>query len=350
MDTGAMEAKEAASQQAQRVGVGGAKTSGSKMAKKALALQGSGKVGGVMFRAKATFKNWCPCALALMIGWLDAGTTFVSCMTKCMMTAMAMALGEVMARSIGLDCFLAKIVEMIGGGGCFPADATISTEHFGAYPMHQLRVGHRIMSTKQGSNNGHITHSDVYFFAHQEHDTLAQFVQLTLANKRILETTATHFVPVSPQCIPGVWQNMYAEDVRKGMCLFSLSKSGTTSELVHVKSIQQVLRKGLYAPYTTSADLFVNGVLASAHSDWFLDTIAKHTVGVGALPWIYQQLLIPARMLYWMVGPQDARAQLEQYQSQMNSAADEQAVLKPYLDLTFEAFRILMTRVQVSWF
>merc|ERR1712216_1105650 len=96
------------------------------------------------------------------------------------------------------------------------------------------------------------------------------------------------------------WQNMYAEDVRKGMCLFSLSGKGNTPEIVPVQTVQQVVRKGLYAPYTTSGDLFVNGVLASAHSDWFLDTIAKHTVGVGALPWVYQRCgSLPACSTGW---------------------------------------------------
>jgi hypothetical protein len=232
-------------------------------------------------------------------------------------------------------------------GGCFPAEATIRTPQ-GPQPMQQLRVGQRILGTDHNAVG--TAYNDVYFFAHQEHGTLAEFVQLTLANTRILEATATHFIPVSPQCAVNAWQNMYAERVRTGMCLFSLAENGKTAELVPVEAVQRVVRTGLYAPYTTSGNIFVNGVLASAHSDWFLDTIAKHTVGEAALPWIYQQVLLPARILYWMVGPEDARAQLEQYQQEMNSAADDGLVMKPYLDLTRRALSILLGRVSsFSW-
>lgn len=54
--------------------------------------------------------------------------------------------------------------------------------------------------------------------------------------------------------------------------------------------------KGLYNPLTLSGTIIVDGVVASVHSDWFLDT-ALNALGVpGWLPVAYQvQLFVPQK-------------------------------------------------------
>jgi hypothetical protein len=181
--------------------------------------------------------------------------------------------------------------------------------------------------------------SDVYFFAHKDMETTAAFTQLVLANQRTLEATAEHFVPVSSNC-DGAHEMKYAGDVKVGMCMFSLGQSSKLTEMVRVEAVNKVERQGLHAPYTMSGTLFVNGVLASSHSDWFLDPLAKRTFGVAVLPSLYQHILAPARAMYNLVERHEARAALEAYQQQMNAAADQQMVLKPYLDLFWQALKI----------
>lgn len=48
-----------------------------------------------------------------------------------------------------------------------------------------------------------------------------------------------------------------------------------------------VVRRGLFNPFTMSGDIVVNGVLASAHSDWLLDAVMPNA-WAHRLPAIYQ--------------------------------------------------------------
>jgi hypothetical protein len=59
---------------------------------------------------------------------------------------------------------------------------------------------------------------------------------------------------------------------------------------------------GLYNPFTLSGDLVVNGVLASAHSDWFLDRVMPQSY-VSSIPAIYQAAMAPMRATYYVGGP-----------------------------------------------
>lgn len=45
---------------------------------------------------------------------------------------------------------------------------------------------------------------------------------------------------------------------------------------------------GLYAPFTLDGTIIVDGVLASVHSDWFLDGIFDALSLTSALPAAYQ--------------------------------------------------------------
>jgi hypothetical protein len=231
-----------------------------------------------------------------------------------------------------------------GGGSsvCFPSNAMVHMAH-GVKQIGDLRVGDQVLSGMDTP-----TLSDVYFFAHKDFDIMAEFIELSLSNERVLEISAKHFVPVSPSC-SGSSHKMYAGSVKEGMCMFSLAEGDDHTELVRVKGVRKVIRQGLHAPYTMAGDLFVNGVLASAHSDWFLDPLAQQTVGVAVLPWVYQLLLQPARFMYSVIGPEDAREHLEAYQEQLNVAAASQLVIKPYLDLGWKAMQILFTRATESF-
>ncbi|EFJ04280.1 hypothetical protein SELMODRAFT_432559 [Selaginella moellendorffii] len=103
--------------------------------------------------------------------------------------------------------------------------------------------------------------SDIYAFGHKDLDVVSEFVQVkTEANT--LELTAGHFVP----------------------------------------KISKVDKLGLYNPLTLSGNILVNNVVASVHSEWFLDSLFDALGASEYLPYAYQSLLAPVRALYNIAG------------------------------------------------
>merc|ERR1711966_279148 len=101
------------------------------------------------------------------------------------------------------------------------------------------------------------------------------------------------------------------------MCVFTRALGQAWSSLQEVLQTKPVLKRGISNPFTLHGELVVNGVVASSHSEWFLDSIAESLGLVHLLPSAYQLVLAPARGLYHMVGPVAAREQLEEYASEM---------------------------------
>ena len=51
--------------------------------------------------------------------------------------------------------------------------------------------------------------------------------------------------------------------------------------------MERTTQHGLYNPFTIGGDIVVNGVLASSHSDWFLDGVTPDA-WAHHLPRVYQ--------------------------------------------------------------
>jgi hypothetical protein len=56
---------------------------------------------------------------------------------------------------------------------------------------------------------------------------------------------------------------------------------------------------GAFNPLTMNGTIVVDGVVASAHSDWFLDGLAP----AETQAWVYQTVLAPVRVAYRVLGP-----------------------------------------------
>ena len=63
--------------------------------------------------------------------------------------------------------------------------------------------------------------------------------------------------------------------------------AGATAELTAVTQVWTEVARGLYNPFVHGADLIVDGVVASPHSDWFLDSVAPKAMR-HMLPAIYK--------------------------------------------------------------
>lgn len=183
---------------------------------------------------------------------------------------------------------------------CFPADATVETTS-GLKMMSDLRVGDKVRSVDA---SGKPIYDEVYFFGHADKSQSSAFVNLQLgASDAPLQLSGKHFIPTCPkQGEPCDWSDhihAYAEEIRSGDFVWIASEGEST--LRPVKSTSIVMKDGFYNPYTLSGKIVVNSVIASAHSDWVLDTWTPTSMS-RYLPGIYQVLFLPGRVLYHLAG------------------------------------------------
>lgn len=292
-------------------------------------LAGKVQTGGVNGMKKG-IKNWLPCMPMALVAWVDGGSSFFACMGTCLKEAVTEAFALLVARLVK-NCLFTYLKQAIEKVACFPADATVELEGHRTKQMDHLRVGDRVL-TADG------TYADVYVLSHQNPELSSQFIRLTLEDGRFLEASPNHFVKVSGNC-DGVSVDARAKDVEVGACMFGMGVGKATTQL-RVTETTPVWKKGIYNPFTLPGNLVVNGVVASSHSDWFLDDYADALGFTHLLPSIYQAVLMPARGLYWLAGPSNARDVLEEYKDQMAQATNQNLVMKPYLDLIWEAVKL----------
>lgn len=191
-------------------------------------------------------------------------------------------------------------------GLCFPEHAQVQTPQ-GRIRISDLHVGDTI---KAVDSNGRVFWDEVYFFGHADEASIAKFLQIEL-DDRTLQISHKHFIP---GCLGGVrcsWAEhvtAYAQHFQPGDYIWLAPDDGQTQiEQRQILDIFSIEAKGLYNPYTLSGSIIVNGVVASAHSDWILDNLMP-TSWVQSLPAIYQTLFLPGRVLYHLLrmGPRSA--------------------------------------------
>ncbi|KXZ52030.1 hypothetical protein GPECTOR_10g1053 [Gonium pectorale] len=192
---------------------------------------------------------------------------------------------------------------------CFPADATVRVlGRTNAVRMDELQYGDLVRSVDRST--GSVSYKPVYLFGHRESAGSRRYVHIATAAGRTLAATSGHFVPV---CVEGctaeqltlgaaVMQNRRAGNIRVGDVVLTADPSPAFET---VESVELLAAKGAFNPYVRGADLIVDGVVASPHSDWILDSVAPAWM-VPYLPYIYEALLAPVYGLYCIVGPATA--------------------------------------------
>jgi hypothetical protein len=80
--------------------------------------------------------------------------------------------------------------------------------------------------------------------------------------------------------------------------VWSRGEDGRTA-LDRVVRAETRVAVGAYNPLTMNGTIVVDGVVASAHSDWFLDGLVPADTEAK----VYQAVLAPVRAAYRMIGP-----------------------------------------------
>jgi Hint module len=146
---------------------------------------------------------------------------------------------------------------------CFSGQNLVEIKHVGHAPISQLRIGDYVRSSDD-------TFTQVYGFGHFDHKRDGTFLQIMFheendnENSNYINQESFSFIELSVRHLIMIerhdkQQRVPASDIRVDDIL-----SGQ-----RVKSIQEVIRRGVYAPLTQSGDIQVNGILASNYVDLF---------------------------------------------------------------------------------
>jgi len=131
---------------------------------------------------------------------------------------------------------------------CFSGVNTVDVLGRGLVTLDELAIGDEVLV--EGGD-----YSKVYSFGHYDSNSLAEFLQIRTATKENLELSSDHMVFKETHsgkiAVP-------ASEVKVGDYLV-----GSKNNQLKVDEIRTVQRRGAYAPFTTTGDIVVSGVVAS---------------------------------------------------------------------------------------
>jgi desert hedgehog protein len=180
---------------------------------------------------------------------------------------------------------------------CFPAAATVRLEDGSQKVMRDVRLGDRIMVARA---DGSLGYEEVYLNTHKDSVSATPYVELALASGRSLMLSPRHFIPVAAGPA-SAWTDHVAKganEIAVGDIVWSRADDGRMVP-DEVAAVRTTVAVGAYNPLTMNGTIVVDGVVASAHSDWFLDGI----VSADAQTKVYQAVLAPVRIAYRALGP-----------------------------------------------
>ncbi|WP_222184438.1 hypothetical protein [Geminicoccus harenae] len=189
---------------------------------------------------------------------------------------------------------------------CFPGDATVLTEAGDRKPMADVRVGDRVQVVHA---DGTLGFEDVYLQTHQDAAITQTYVRLTLDSGRSLVLSPRHFIPTATD--GSAWDSRLivgADEVQAGDRVWYLGEDGQM-RLGTVATASREAATGAFNPLTMQGSIVVDGVVASAHSDWFLDGYVSAHAQAG----IYQAMFAPVRGIYTLIGPEWTRTIAEDW-------------------------------------
>ena len=148
---------------------------------------------------------------------------------------------------------------------CFSGDMSVEVQNEGPRQTKHLQLGDKVKTSSDPD-----IFEPVYSFGHRDANSFGEFVQITTASAN-LELSRDHMVFVSGG------DSLPASRVKVGDKL----DSGAVVERVTI-----VVRKGIYAPFTPSGTIMVNGIKASTYVAFQDSSVLK--VGSLETPLSYQ--------------------------------------------------------------
>jgi Hint module len=137
---------------------------------------------------------------------------------------------------------------------CFSSSNLVEVKDVGYVPINQVQIGDYIRA-----GNGK-DYTQVYGYGHFDNNLESEFVQVTFTgtNDSILEISSSHILFV---------QKMTA----RSSTMIVASDIGMDDILNNqtIRSIQRVIRRGVYAPLTYSGDFMINGIRVSNYVNLF---------------------------------------------------------------------------------
>ena len=129
---------------------------------------------------------------------------------------------------------------------CFPGSSTVNVKGKGMTALHEVKLGDEIMVEKD-------IYEPIYSFGHYNREAQQTFVKV-VTTKTTLEISADHMVfSVHKGFIP-------SSTVEVGDELIDFDGQATL-----VSKIESVVRQGVYAPFTPSGKLIVDGITVSSY-------------------------------------------------------------------------------------
>jgi len=140
---------------------------------------------------------------------------------------------------------------------CFSSSNKVHVLGRGEIQMNSLKIGDRILAE-------HNKYSRVFGFAHRDPDSEAEFVEIrVVGNSTIRETTLE--ISAEHLMFADSGKSMLAASVKVGDRLIGRSNQ-QQQQIVRVEAIQNITRRGIYAPLTETGTLLVNGILVSSYA------------------------------------------------------------------------------------
>ncbi|XP_048240427.1 sonic hedgehog protein-like [Haliotis rufescens] len=147
-----------------------------------------------------------------------------------------------------------------GFPACFPQNAEVVSHTNGSILMKDIQIGEQLMSV---SSNGEITYSPVFLFGHANSNVTSEFINIITRQVSIKLSPDHHIYTKYDNQIVTV----PSRQITRGNVIFRLDSNNNRLVEDEVTDICFCIEKGLYAPFTMSGTLVVEGVLASCYVD-----------------------------------------------------------------------------------
>lgn len=171
----------------------------------------------------------------------------------------------------------------LSSDACFSGNMTVELEDKSTIPLSQVQIGDKV-KVAPGK------YEPIYAFGHKDAEAINHFLHITTnGNNKPLEISNDHMVFMdNGRSVP-------ASMVKLGDKLVA-----TSGDVVEVTTIRSVNSKGLYAPFTYSGTIHVNGIQASAYVS-LQENAEFLTLGTIQTPfphqWIAHSFLLPFRLM-----------------------------------------------------